>query len=319
MQKIDRDIFKLGIIVASNAESHLKIARNIARLTNAMICESICNSDIVIGVDSTLSYLPYFILGKLRRATTLAFIHDVRSISHTYLTAKDAGRRPLEQRLRRIFSLNMVKPFIDLFVSPTHAIASVVKKYAKVEPCIARLGVDHSIYKPFTNLKSKSRKQKIILTVATKSHIIKASIAIFRNLHTKAKLLIRGPCIVNTSDIICIPKLPEHELAKLYSIADILLYPSFHEGFGLVVLEAMACGAPVIAFEEPALVEVAGDAAMFIKPTSLKEVAEIVDNILNDAQLLDELRVRALKRAKEFSWNRTVEELYKCILRKFVQ
>jgi glycosyltransferase involved in cell wall biosynthesis len=102
-------------------------------------------------------------------------------------------------------------------------------------------------------------------------------------------------------------------------MADILLYPSLHEGFGLVVLEAMACGTPVVAFIDPALVEVAGDATMFIKPTSLKEVAEIVDNILNDEQLLDELRVRAFKRANEFSWSRTVEELYTCILRKLVR
>jgi glycosyltransferase involved in cell wall biosynthesis len=235
------------------------------------------------------------------------------------LTAKDAGRRPLEQRLRRTSSLILIKPFTDLFLSPTHTIALVVRKYARVEPCIVHLGVDHSIYRPLANLKSRLRKRKIILTVATKPHAIKASIAIFRNLRTKAKLLIRGPCIAKIPEILCIPKLSEPELAKLYSMADILLYPSLHEGFGLVVLEAMACGTPVVAFSDPALVEVAGDAAMFIKPTSLKEVAEIVDNILNDEQLLDELRVRALKRANEFSWSRTVEELYTCILRKLVR
>jgi glycosyltransferase involved in cell wall biosynthesis len=64
--------------------------------------------------------------------------------------------------------------------------------------------------------------------------------------------------------------------------------------------------------------EVAGDAAVFVKPTSLKEVAEIVDSVLNDNHLLEELRAKALRRAREFSWRRTVEELYVCILRKLV-
>ncbi len=88
MQGVNENKLRLGIIVASSNESHLKIARNIVRLTNAMICESVCDSDILIAVDSTLPYLPSLSMGKLRGAITAAFIHDVCSISHTYLTAK---------------------------------------------------------------------------------------------------------------------------------------------------------------------------------------------------------------------------------------
>jgi glycosyltransferase involved in cell wall biosynthesis len=65
--------------------------------------------------------------------------------------------------------------------------------------------------------------------------------------------------------------------------------------------------------------EVAGDAAVFIEPTSLKEVAEIVDSVLGDDYLLEELRDRALKRAREFSWWRTAEELYACLLGKLAR
>jgi glycosyltransferase involved in cell wall biosynthesis len=313
------NMLRLGIIVADELESHLKIAKNIAKFANAEICKLTCNSDVIVAVDSSSLYLPPLALGKLRGAITAAFIYDVRSISHTYLTAEDAGRRPLEQRLRRMFSLNLVKPLIDIPLSPTHAIASVVREYAKVEPCVVYLGVDCSIYRPLGNPKPRSRERRIILTVATKPHIVKASIAIFRNLRTKAKLLIRGPCIVKAPEVLCVSKLPEPELAKLYSYADVLLYPSLHEGFGLVVLEAMACGTPVIAFEELAVMEVAGDAAVFVKPTSLKEVAEIVDSVLSDDYLLEELRARALRRAREFTWRRTVEELYACVLRKLVR
>ena len=318
MEEVDRSMSRLSVIVADELESHLKIAKNVAKIANAEICKLACSSDVIVAADSSLQYLPPLILGKLRGAITAAFIHDVRSISHTYLTAKDAGRGPLERRLRRVFSLNLVKPLIDIPLSPTHAIASVVGEYARVEPCVVHLGVDHSIYRPLYNPKLRSRERRVILTVATKLHIVKASIAIFRNLRTKAKLLVRGPCIAKAPEVLCVPKLPEPELAKLYSYADVLLYPSLHEGFGLGVLEAMACGTPVIAFEEPAVMEVAGDAAVFVKPTSLKEVAEIVDSVLNDNHLLEELRAKALRRAREFSWRRTVEELYVCILRKLV-
>jgi hypothetical protein len=69
-------------------------------------------------MDSTLAYLSPLAVAKLKGSVTAAFIHDVRSISHTYLTAKDAGRRPLEQRLRRVFSLSLIKRFIDIPLSP---------------------------------------------------------------------------------------------------------------------------------------------------------------------------------------------------------
>ena len=318
MRELDRGTFRFSVIVKGKAESRLKIAENIVRLINAEVCKRVCNSNIVVAMDSTLAYLPPLAVEKLRGAVTAAFIHDVRSISHTFLTAKDAGRKPLEQRLRRTLSLNLIKPFIDIPLSPTHAIASVVREYVNVKPCVVHLGVDHSIYKPPSDVRRpRLGKQRVILTVATKTHIVKASIAIFRNLRTKAKLLIRGPCVVEAPNVFCVPKLPEPELARLYSMADILFYPSLHEGFGLVVLEAMACGVPVVAFKEPALMEVAGDAAIFIKPTSLRDVAEIVDNVLNDVQLLEKLRVKALSRAREFTWERTVKELYTCILKKF--
>jgi hypothetical protein len=73
MQGMSENKLRLGIIVTSGNESHLKIARNIVRLTNAMICESICNPDILIAVDSTLPYLPSLSMGKLGGAINRSF------------------------------------------------------------------------------------------------------------------------------------------------------------------------------------------------------------------------------------------------------
>jgi glycosyltransferase involved in cell wall biosynthesis len=310
-------MLKLSILVRSKNESHLKIARSIAKLTNAEICRSIVSpSDIVLAMDSTLAYLSPLAVAKLKGSVTAAFIHDVRSISHTYLTAKDAGRRPLEQRLRRIFSLSLIKRFIDIPLSPTHAIAQLIKTYTGIDPCVVHPGVDLSMYRLTKDRGLKARGLKVILTVATKPHIVKGAVAIFRNLRTKAILLVRGPRVAKAPNVHYIPRLPEHYMPMLYSMADALLYPSLHEGFGLVVLEAMACGTPVIAFEEPALMEVAGNAALFVKPTSLKEASEVLDLALNDEALLEELRNCAIARAKTFTWERTVKELYACIQRR---
>jgi glycosyltransferase involved in cell wall biosynthesis len=309
-------MLRISILIRDRNESHLKISRNIAKMMGAKVCTNERSSDIVIGMDSTSAYLPCLAKAKLGGAITAAFIHDIRSISHTYLTAKDAGRSPFEQRLRRTISLNFTKPFIDVFFSPTNAAASTIKEYTGIDPCVVPLGVDHTIYKPAGA--RKRSEQKIILTIATKPHIVKASIAIFRRLRTKSKLLVRGPRVAKAPGVYYLPKLTEHALARLYSMADVLLYPTLHEGFGLVVLEAMACGTPVIAFEEPAVREVAGDAAIFVKLTSLREVAETVDWVLNNDDLLKEMSEKGLNRAREFTWEKTVRALYACLMRKLV-
>ena len=83
-------------------------------------------------------------------------------------------------------------------------------------------------------------------------------------------------------------------------------------------LEAAACGLPVIALNEPAVAEVLGDAGLFVKPTSITEAAEVVDWALNNEELLKELSVRGLRRAREFSCERTAKMLYTCI-EKFVR
>jgi glycosyltransferase involved in cell wall biosynthesis len=90
---------------------------------------------------------------------------------------------------------------------------------------------------------------------------------------------------------------PKDELVRLYQSAACLLFPSRYEGFGLPVVEAMACGTPVVAAPEPALQEVAGDAAVFTD-----DLAEGVRRALADR---DRLSAAGLERAKAFSWRET--------------
>jgi glycosyltransferase involved in cell wall biosynthesis len=95
----------------------------------------------------------------------------------------------------------------------------------------------------------------------------------------------------------------ERELAQLYSGALALIYFSHHEGFGLPVLEAMQCGACVVISRDPALREVAGDAAF--QPGSARELTEVMMLLATRPERLQQWRERSLRRGAEFSWGLT--------------
>jgi glycosyltransferase involved in cell wall biosynthesis len=100
----------------------------------------------------------------------------------------------------------------------------------------------------------------------------------------------------------------DDDLPALYTGAQVFVMPSFYEGFGLPLLEAMACGAPVLASNASSLPEVGGSAAIYFDPRDVDALAALITGVLDDRALQDELRAMALARAKEFSWERTARE-----------
>ena len=102
--------------------------------------------------------------------------------------------------------------------------------------------------------------------------------------------------------------IPDDDLPLFYSGAACFVYPSLFEGFGLPVLEAMACGTPVVASNRTALPELAGDAALLIDPESVDELAAAIDRVLNDAALARELGGRGLERSRRYSWAETARQ-----------
>lgn len=108
-------------------------------------------------------------------------------------------------------------------------------------------------------------------------------------------------------------------LVKAYSAADILVAPSFHEGFGLTLLEAMACGTPVITSNVSAMPEVVGEAGLLVDPNDSGAIADSLQNFYQDTLLQEQLRTKGLARAKVFSWEKTagdIAEIYQQLLEK---
>lgn len=110
------------------------------------------------------------------------------------------------------------------------------------------------------------------------------------------------------NDVVFTGYVSDEELVALYNLADLFVYPSFYEGFGIPPLEAMACGTPVITSDTSSLPEVVGDAALMVNPKNTDVLASSIITVLNDETLRNRMVLDGLSRAKQFSWRRTADE-----------
>lgn len=110
------------------------------------------------------------------------------------------------------------------------------------------------------------------------------------------------------SDIFLTGYFPHDSFAKMYAEASACIFPATKEGIGLPVLEAMACGIPVLASDSGALKEVGGDAPIYFNSDNIPELADCMAKIIKNTDDIHEMIVKGLIRAKEFSWEKTVEQ-----------
>jgi glycosyltransferase involved in cell wall biosynthesis len=99
------------------------------------------------------------------------------------------------------------------------------------------------------------------------------------------------------------------DLPALYRTAELFVFPSLYEGFGLPPLEAMACGTPVVTSNVSSLPEVVGDAGLTVDPTDIHALANEMSRALQDTQLRQQMIQRSLARAAEFTWIRAARQL----------
>jgi len=118
-------------------------------------------------------------------------------------------------------------------------------------------------------------------------------------------------CLGLTEEVIFTGRVEQRDLATLYSGAELFVYPSFGEGFGIPPLEAMACGVPVITSNTTSLPEVIDDAGIMIDPWNDNELARAMLAVMENVNLQDELKEKGIKRARLFSWKNSAAKVLK--------
>lgn len=179
-------------------------------------------------------------------------------------------------------------------------------------------GVDHEKFKPAAKKKIEAPYFFTVISYQKKKNFERLLKA-YQQLdeHTRPRLIaivkpyelkepIKGVEIINTN-------ISEEQLLYFYQQALGLVFVSLHEGFGLPIAEAMACGIPVITSDATSCKEIAGDAAVLVNPESVIAIKEAMSQLAANALLRQDLMEKGLKRAVKFNWETTAEQFYKIL------
>ena len=149
----------------------------------------------------------------------------------------------------------------------------------------------------------------LLAAAKTKTNLVLVSRALKEQSSSEAKVIFRLIERLKFKDRVKILGfVSKEELAVIYNLATVYVQPSFYEGFGLPVLEAMACGTPVIAANTASLPEICNQSALMIKPGQLTEA---IKKLINNDKLRKQLSEKGIQQAKKFSWQKTVQATIK--------
>ncbi|MDZ7730947.1 MAG: glycosyltransferase family 1 protein [Natrialbaceae archaeon] len=148
--------------------------------------------------------------------------------------------------------------------------------------------------------------------------VIESYLRVKNQTNSDLKLVMIGPNnksifktlnVEETNNIIIPGFISKEELKYAYKNAELFLYPSFYEGFGLPPLEAMACGTPVVASNTSSLPEVLGNAAVFTDPTSIDDIVHEMISLLNNSSKRNKMVARGITHSQKFTWENSLEDL----------
>ena len=288
------------------------------------LASSLKKNGIGVYIGTSTYYYPYFFFSPVKKA---GIIYDL--VWELYPETMELGNR-----IRmRLFTLRYMKK-LDLMIS----ISENTKKDAREILGLTNridaipLAADREIFfrAPAASIASCKNRygitKKYILSVCTLEprKNLRALIEAYRMLPSRHayQLVLVGMTgwlqsgffkDLESSDVnnnvIFTGYVSNDDLAPLYSGADLFVFPTLYEGFGLPVLEAMQCGCPVITSNNSSIPEVAGDSAIMIDPHNIDSLAEAMEKLLINNASKRELSKKGLRRAKQFSWDTSAKML----------
>jgi glycosyltransferase involved in cell wall biosynthesis len=273
--------------------------------------------------------LPFFAWAKLRGIPVVATIHDLASLKFPQWVG---GRFT---RLSRIPSIRLLTKQLSAIIAPSNFSKQEIAYYGNVpldKIFVVNNGVDHRLFtkrdKEFA--KKKVRKKYSISTSyilyvgGLKKPLLRDlvyAIKLLRKYKQDIATVLVGPMSYDYAflrdlvrrfglqigkDILMLGYVEEADLPLIYNAAELLAFPSYHEGFGLPVLEAMACGTPVIAYDTSAISELFRDAAILVPSRDLEQFSQAIVKVLDDEKIRECYIRRGLHKAEQFSWEKTV-------------
>lgn len=270
---------------------------------------------------------PFNLPKKIKRVT---MIHDLTPVLFPEYHSKSS------HYFHRLLLPNILKNATHILTNSEHSKKDILQHYpiTKNKITAIHLGKDE-IFKPHTNiienqkvLKKYGIQKPFLLHVGTiepRKNLL-LLLEAFEQLkkeekHKDLKLVLVGKKgwkmeafydkLENSpikKDVIFPGYVERKHLPILYSECQLFVYPSHYEGFGIPIVEAMACGAPVLSSNASCLPEVGGEAASYFSPNALDELLRQMQRVLSDDELRIEIKTKSIKQASYFSWERTARE-----------
>ena len=248
---------------------------------------------------------------RFRRA--VATFHDLFVLTGDYSTREFRERFAAQAREAAARA--------DLIIAVSAFTARQVEQLLGVEP--ARLRVIHHGVR--VRAGASAPREKIVLHVGAiqRRKNVFGLVEAFERMPSDWSLVLAGTCGYGAAEILeriqrsprrasihVLGYVTDRQLGEWYAKASIFAFPSLDEGFGMPVLDAMASGVPVLSSARSALPEVCGDAALLVDPTDYDAIAGGLTRLAADGALREELRVRGLLRAQEFTWARAAAKTW---------
>lgn len=286
--------------------------------------------DKLIG-GADVFFSPHFILAPVsRQCRKIITFHD---LSFEYRPEFFSLQRKIWHKLMRPkFQAKTADRIITVSRSTKDDLTELYKiPSEKIEVIYPGIGEEFRKMEKFEIQKVREKynlPQKFILyfgTIEPRKNI-EGIINAFELLKTDAKLVIAGSpgwiykSVYKTAkkskrskDIIFTGFIEKEDKPALYNLAEVFVYPSFFEGFGFPPLEAMACGTPTIVSDVTSLPEVAGEAAIMVNPYNINEIAQAMNDVLENEELRRQMRDGGLVLSKKFSWQNCAKATLKIL------